>query len=287
MIKEAEGKGLITPQVSTIVEATTGNTGIALSLVAAVKGYKLIILAPEETSQHERLEMMRSYGAEVRLVDVSETAKVFPTLPKPIREERSVHGGYVEFIPRKRCKQMEEENDNVWWARQFSSPANIKAHQAGTGQEIIEQLRGRNVDAFVASVGTGGTIVGVGKTLKSEYSNVKILALEPAGHPILSDGGEIAVEGIVDGIEHSIVQQGIGVPGALVDGLEKVRNEDAVQMAERLGNEEGLFCGISSGANVFGALKIGKEMGFGKGRTIVTVLPDSGDRYLSEKRYIT
>ena len=287
MVEEAEKKGIISPGKTTLVEATTGNTGIAISMVATVKGYKIIIVAPQETSENERMEMMKSYGAEIMLVDVSETAKEFPTLPKVIQNERSVHGGYVEFIPRKICKQMEEERDDVWWARQFNSPDNVGAHEYGTGKEIAEQIGDRGVDLFVASVGTGGTVAGVGKALKQRYQGVKIGALEPAGHPILSDGGEIIVEGITDGIERNLVDEGVGKPGSILDYLEKIRNDDAVEMADRLCREEGLFCGVSSGANLFGAVRLAQEIGLGKGGTVVTVLPDSRDRYFTEMRYIT
>jgi len=287
MIEQAERKGLIEPGKSTIVEATTGNTGIAMSLVAAVKGYKLILFAPNETSEHERLAIMKAYGAEVRLIDVSQTSKEFSFLPKVIQNERSVHGGYVEFIPRKLCKQMEAEQKNVWWARQFSSPDNVGAHEFTTGVEIIEQMRGLNLRLFAASVGTGGTVAGVSKALRKEYSGIKVVALEPAGHPILSGGGEIVVEDVTDGIEHELDMQGTGQPNALLDSVEMIENLQAIRMAKRLCSEEGLFCGVSSGANVFGAIDAGKKMGLGRGDCVVTVAPDSRDRYLTEMRYIT
>ncbi len=182
---------------------------------------------------------------------------------------------------------MEADNKNVWWARQFSSPDNIRAHEEGTGKEIIEQMEGRQVRLFAASVGTGGTVAGVSRALKPQFENVKIVALEPAGHPILSDGGEIIVEGITDGIERSLVNQGFGHPGSLIDDLGKVGNDDAVKMAERLCSEEGLFCGVSSGANVFGAIQSADRMGIGRNDAVVTIAPDNRDRYFTEMRYIT
>ncbi len=287
MIEQAEKQGRIQPGKTTIVEATTGNTGIAMSFVAAVKGYRMVILAPSETSEHERLRIMQAYGADVRLVDVSETSKEFPTLPRVVQDERSVHGGYVEFIPRKMCRKMEAESADVWWARQFSSPDNVGAHEFTTGVEILEQTRGLDLRLFVASVGTGGTVAGVSKALRKELPSIHVVALEPAGHPILSGGGEIVVEGITDGIEHDLVLQGFGNPSSLLDGLEMVENEQAILMARRLCTEEGLFCGVSSGANVHGAIQAGKRLGLGKGACVVTVAPDHRDRYLTELRYIT
>lgn len=287
MIEQAEKRGRIEPGKTTIVEATTGNTGIAMSFVAAVKGYRMVILAPSETSEHERLRIMQAYGADVRLIDVSETSKEFPTLPKVVQNERSVHGGYVEFIPRKLCRKMEAEEPNVWWARQFSSPDNVGAHEFTTGVEILEQTKGLNLRLFVASVGTAGTVAGVSKALRKEIPSIHVIALEPAGHPILSGGGEIVVEGITDGIEHELVMQGFGKPGSLLDGLEAVENEHAIRMASRLCTEEGLFCGVSSGANVHGAIQAGKRLGLGKGECVVTMAPDHRDRYLTELRYIT
>ena len=287
MIEQAEQRGRIQPGKTTIVEATTGNTGIAMSFVAAVKGYRMVILAPSETSEHERLRIMQAYGADVRLVDVSETSKEFPMLPRVVQDERSVHGGYVEFIPRKMCRTMEAEEADVWWARQFSSPDNVGAHEFTTGVEILEQTKGLDLRLFVASVGTGGTVAGVSRALRKEIPAVHVIALEPAGHPILSGGGEIVVEGITDGIEHELVMQGFGKSGSLLDGLEMIENEQAIRMAARLCTEEGLFCGVSSGANVHGAIQAGRRLGLGKGACVVTVAPDHRDRYLTELRYIT
>ena len=269
MIKEAEANGQISPG-KTIIEATTGNTGIALSMVAAAKGYKFRAYTPDTVSNTERMKIMACYGAEQEVVK------------RDLRtaDESGVHGALFEIAPRIRCRAEEQRNADVWWARQFNNPENVRAHKETTGKEIIDDTDG-HVDVFVASVGTGGTLLGVAQALKERVSGVRIVAVEPESHPLLSQGEDAfqLIPGITDGIlwqalhDHSI------------DEVVVVKDEEAIVMARRLAEEEGLFCGVSSGANVFASVQIAKKMK--KESRVVTVLPDNRDRYLREERYIT
>lgn len=270
MIESAEKKGLLKPGHK-IVEASTGNTGISLSLVATLKGYEMIVLMPKHVASRERTKMMECYGAQIKLID-----------PETVHSscDTSVHGGLVELTPRVRCRDMEARGPNVWWARQFNNPDNVAAHRQTTGKEILRQTKGR-VDAFVASVGTGGTLMGVAEALRPAIPQVQIVAVEPAGTPLLAEGRDRIpiIEGISDGLLLDILDSG------LVDEVIRVTDEEAIAMAHQLAQKEALFCGISSGANVFAALDVAGRLG--EGTTIVTVLPDSRDRYLSTERYIT
>jgi cysteine synthase A len=250
MVEDAERRGLLEPG-ATLVEPTSGNTGIGLAMVAAVKGYRLILTMPEDMSE-ERRRLLARFGAEIHLTPAIEgmTGAVHAA-----QELCRAHPRYV--MP-----------------QQFQNPANPEAHRRTTALEILEGTGGR-LDAFVAGVGTGGTITGVGEVLREKVSGVRIVAVEPAKSPVLA-GGKFGVHGI----------QGIGasfVPGvfnrAVVDEIVPVRDEDALATALRLTREEGLLVGVSAGANVWAALGVADRLG--ADRLVVTVLPDTGERYLS------
>jgi cysteine synthase A len=250
MIDDAERRGTIKPG-STLVEPTSGNTGIGLAMVAAVKGYRLILTMPEDMSL-ERRRLLARLGAELVLTPAIEGMT------------GAVHAA------RELCR----ENPGYVMLQQFENPANPDAHRRTTAREILEATGGK-LDAFVAGVGTGGTITGVGEVLRQQLPGVRIVAVEPARSPVLS-GGKARVHGI----------QGIGasfVPGilnrAVIDEIVQVKDEDAMAMTLRLAREEGLLVGISAGANVWAALGVAERLG--TGRTVVTVLCDTGERYLS------
>ena len=270
MIENAEKRGDLEPGYR-IVEASTGNTGIALSFVAAVKGYPMTVYMPRAVASEERKRMMQSFGAEIELVGTEDLdASLDP----------SVHGGVIEIVPRQKCKEVEAANPHIWWARQFSNPDNVAAHRETTGKEILEQTGGQ-IDAFVASIGTGGTLMGVAQAIKPVRPETEMIAVEPAGAPWIGRGKEAIpfIEGITDGLLFDILDQ--GVPNEIV----WVNDENAVQMARRLAREEGLFCGMSAGANVLAALQVAQRLG--RGKTVVAILTDSRDRYLTTERYIT
>lgn len=250
MIEDAEARGLLKPG-GTIVEPTSGNTGIGLAMVAAAKGYKLILTMPDDYSV-ERRKLVQRYGAQLILTPAIEgmTGAVFA------------------------AEELVAKNPNYYMPQQFDNPANPEIHRRTTAQEILRDTDGR-VDAFVAGVGTGGTITGVGEVLRERVPGVRIVAVEPTRSPVLA-GGKPGLHGI----------QGIGasfVPGVLnrevYDELIAVKDEEAIDMAKRITREEGLLVGISSGANVFAALKIAAQLGPEK--RVVTMLCDTGERYLS------
>lgn len=267
MIKDAEASGALKPGY-TIIDASTGNTGTALSFVGTQLGYTVEIYMPEGMTR-ERVKIMESYGAKVHELALEGSS------------EGSVAGAEVEISTRVKCLEVEQSNPKIWWARQFSNPSNTKAHTK-TGKEILEQLEGK-VDAFVASIGVGGTLYGVAKALRERLPDVLIVGAEPASAQYPLSEGYTRVPGTGDEVCGGIIEEML--LSGIVDRVEKVSNEDAVAMSDRLVQEEGLFCGISSGANVFLALKVAKQLGPGK--NVVTVLPDHRDRYLSEKRYTT
>jgi cysteine synthase A len=251
MLDDGEARGLLKPG-SVLIEPTSGNTGIGLAAVAVPRGYRVLIVMPETMSE-ERRRLMRAYGAEVVLTP-----------------GESGMTGAIE-----RARELAAEIPGGFLPGQFENPANPAAHRAGTGPEIWADTEGR-VDMFVAGVGTGGTLTGVGEYLKSRNPAVKIVAVEPAASPVLS-GGKAGSHGL----------QGIGagfVPRALnteiYDEVIPVEDEAAFAMVRRLGRTEGVLAGISSGAAVWAAVQLAKRPG-NRGKTIVALLPDGGDRYLS------
>ena len=254
MIMDAEQKGLINSD-TIIVEPTSGNQGIGLALVGAVKGYKVKIIMPDSVSE-ERRKLVRHYGAEVILV-----------------HDAGNIGLCIEECLNLALK-MKAENPNVFVPQQFENPANPAIQRSGTGREILEQI-GKPIHGFCSGIGTGGTITGIGETLKAENPDIKIWAVEPENAAILS-GGSIGTHvqmGIGDGIIPEILNQQI------YDGVCIVKDEEALQTAKHLACKEGILCGISSGTNVAAAMRLAKVLG--KGKTVVTVLPDTAERYFS------
>ena len=255
MIDDAEAKGALKPG-SVIIEPTSGNTGIGLASVAAARGYRIIIVMPE-TMSVERCQLMKAYGAELVLTEGAKGMK--GAIAKAEELAKEIPGG---FIP-----------------GQFVNPANPAAHKATTGPEIWEDTDGK-VDIFVAGVGTGGTITGVGEYLKSKNPNVKIVAVEPAGSPVLSGGkpGPHKVQGIGAGFVPQVLNTSV------YDEIIPVENEDAFQTGRRIGSTEGVLVGISSGAAAWAALQLAQRPE-NEGKTIVALLPDTGDRYLSTELF--
>ena len=254
MILAAEEKGLIRED-TIIVEPTSGNQGIGLALVGAVRGYKTIIIMPDSVSE-ERRKLVRHYGAEVRLIHDA--------------------GNIGECI--EECLQtalrMAREDPRVYVPQQFENPANPMVHRHHTGLEILEQVAGP-IDGFCSGIGTGGTITGIGEVLKAQNPDMTIWAVEPEHAAILS-GGSIGTHlqmGIGDGVIPAILNQKI------YDDIYIVTDEEAIQTAKDLASKEGIMCGISSGTNVAAALKLAEQLG--KGKTVVTVLPDTAERYFS------
>jgi cysteine synthase A len=250
MIEDAEKEGKIQPG-GTIVEPTSGNTGIGLALVAAAKGYKAILVMPDTMSM-ERRNLLRAYGAELVLTPGAE--------------------GMSGAI--RKAKEIQEQNPDYFMPQQFDNPANPKIHRETTAKEILEQMEGQ-LDAFVAGVGTGGTITGVGEVIKQSIPDVKLIAVEPASSPVLSGGkpGPHKIQGIGAGFVPKVLNTEI------LDQVITVENEQAFETARRLAKEEGLLVGISTGANVFAALQVAKQLG--KGKRVLTVSPSNGERYLS------
>ncbi len=254
MILDAEEKGLIGPD-SVIVEPTSGNQGIGLALVGAVKGYKVKIIMPDSVSE-ERLKLVQHYGAEVILV-----------------HDAGNIGLCIEECLNIALK-MKAENPNVFVPQQFENPANPEVQRRGTGREILEQVNAP-IHGFCSGIGTGGTITGIGETLKSANPDMTIWAVEPENAAILS-GGSIGTHiqmGIGDGLIPAILNQEI------YDDVCIIKDEEAIQTSKDLAAKEGIMCGISSGTNVAAALRLAKKLG--KGKTVVTVLPDTAERYFS------
>jgi len=257
IVEEAEKEGRLKPG-DTIIEATSGNTGIGLAMVAAAKGYKAVIVMPE-TMSLERRNLLRAYGAELVLTPGSE----------------GMNGAV------KKAEEILKENSGFFMAEQFKNQANVKIHRETTGPEIVEAIEsiGGTLDAFVAGIGTGGTITGAGEVLKSHYPDIKIYAVEPAASPILAGGkpGPHKIQGIGANFVPEILNQEI------YDEIIHVENEEAFETSRRVAKEEGVLGGISSGAAVYAALKVAKELG--RGKRVVAVIPSNGERYLSTPLY--
>lgn len=255
MIESAEEKGMLKPG-ATIVEPTSGNTGVGLALVAAVKGYRLILTMPE-TMSVERRSLVRAYGAEVRLTDGRDG------MPGAIRVARELCGSIPGAV----------------MLHQFENPSNPERHYRTTGAEIWEQTDGK-IDIFVAGVGTGGTVSGVGRRLKENNPDVRVVAVEPESSPVLSGGksGPHKIQGIGAGFVP------LTYDGSVVDEVFRVDNGQAVLTARQLARQEGLLVGISSGAAAFAAAEIARRPE-NAGKTVVALLPDTGERYLSTVLY--
>lgn len=254
MIEQAEKKGLLKPG-SVIVEPTSGNTGIGLAIVGAVKGYKVILTMPDGMSQ-ERIQILESFGAEVVLTSAKE--------------------GMVGAV--EKAREIVASKKDAYMPQQFMNPDNPAAHRKATAKEILRDTDGE-LDAFVAGVGTGGTITGVGEVLKKHNPKIRIIAVEPKTSSVLSGGrpGPHMIQGIGAGFVPDVLDRSI------IDEIITVEDQEAYQMAKRLSREEGIFAGLSCGAAAVAALKVAKALGPKK--TVITIFPDSGERYLSIEPY--
>ena len=254
MIEAAEEEGLLV-KGGTIIEPTSGNTGIGLAMVAAYKGYKLIVTMFDTASRERRLQM-QAYGAEVVLTPAAEGMR-----------------GAID-----KALELKREHPDYFLPQQFMNAANPEIHRRTTGREILKQLEGR-IDAFVAGVGTGGSLTGIGEVLKETLSAVRIVAVEPAGSPVLSGGG--AGFSYIEGIGAGFVPPVLNLE--VIDEVRVIADDDAYEMARRLAREEGLLVGISAGANAYIAAQVAREMG--ASARVATILCDSGLRYLSTRAF--
>jgi len=257
MVEQAEKDGKLKPG-DTIVEPTSGNTGIGLAMVAAAKGYKAILVMPDTMSM-ERRNLLRAFGAQLELTPGSEGMK-----------------GAI-----RRATEIVESNPGYFMPQQFENQANVKVHRETTGPEIVEAINSLDgkLDAFIAGIGTGGTITGAGEVLKKSFPGIQVYAVEPSASPVLSGGkpGPHKIQGIGAGFVPAILNTNI------YDGVITVENEDAFETSRRVAREEGILGGISSGAAIFAALKIAKELGPGK--RVIAIMPSNGERYLSTPLY--
>ena len=254
MVEDAEKRGLLKPG-STIVEPTSGNTGIGLAMVSAIRGYRLILTLPEGMST-ERVSLLERFGAEVVITPAPEG------MAGAVKKAREL----VATIP------------GAFMPLQFSNPANPRVHRQTTAQEILRAVEGE-IDAFVAGVGTGGTITGVGEVLKKKNPKIRIVAVEPKSSAVLSGkpAGIHRIQGIGAGFVPEVLDRSV------IDEIVPVEDMDAYTMARRLAKEEGILAGISAGAAVWAAIRVAKQLG--KGKTVVAILPDTGERYLSLDPY--
>ncbi len=254
MVLEAEKRGVLKPG-ATIIEPTSGNTGIGLAMVGAVKGYQVILTMPDVISA-ERLYILNSYGAQVILTPADE--------------------GMAGAV--RAAEELLKKTPNAFMPGQFQNPANPEIHRRTTAQEILKSTDGK-LDVFVAGIGTGGTITGVGEILKQKNPRLKIVGVEPAGSPVLSGGasGPHLIQGIGAGFIPQILNRSV------IDELITVSDEDAYRASRRLAREEGLFMGLSAGAACIAALQVAEKLGAGK--RVVVVFPDSGERYFSAQPY--
>lgn len=253
MIEAAEEEGKIKTG-DTIIEPTSGNTGIGLAMVSAAKGYRAILVMPD-TMSLERRNLLRAYGAELVLTPGAEGMK-----------------GAIA-----KAEQLAKEN-GYFMPQQFNNPANPEIHRRTTGKEIVEQI-GDQLDAFIAGIGTGGTITGAGEVLKEKYKDIKIFAVEPADSPVLSGGkpGPHKIQGIGAGFVPKVLNTEV------YDEVLPITNEEAFEASRKAGQQEGILCGISSGAAIAAALKVAKRLG--KGKKVLAIIPDNGERYLSTQLY--
>lgn len=256
MIEDAEKKGLL-KKGGTIIEPTSGNTGIGLSMIAAVKGYKCILTMPE-TMSLERIYILKAYGAEIVLTPGVDGMK-----------------GAIN-----KAEQILKKTPNSFMPQQFKNEANPETHRVTTAREILKATGG-GLDAFVAGVGTGGTITGVGEVLKKDNPKIKIYAVEPKASAVLSGNpaGPHKIQGIGAGFVPDVLNRDI------IDEIIQVQDNDAFETSRRLAREEGLFVGISAGAAAWAAFKVAKALG--KGRRVLTIFPDTGERYFSMEQYFT
>lgn len=253
MIKDAEERGVLRPG-GTIIEPTSGNTGIGLAMIAAARGYRLVVVMPDSLSVERRM-LMAAYGAEFILTPGAE----------------GMNGAITE------AKRLLKENPDYFMPQQFENPSNPEAHRKTTALELLEQLP--QIDAFVAGIGTGGTITGVGEVLKARLPKIKIVGAEPAASPVISGGkpGPHKIQGIGAGFIPEVLNKSI------LDQVIQVSNEDALETARRMAREEGILVGISSGAAVSAALQTATTLG--EGKNLVVLAPDTGERYLSTELF--
>jgi cysteine synthase A len=255
MVEDAEDRGILKPG-STIIEATSGNTGIGLAMVGAVKGYQVILVMSENMSNERRM-ILESFGAKTELS----------------RAEFGMEGTI------ERAEELLSQNPDYFMPQQFNNQANPAIHKKTTGPEIISAMNGENVDAFVAGVGTGGTITGAGELLKQHNNDIKIVAVEPATSAVLSgkNPGPHKIQGIGAGFRPKVLNIDI------LDSIRPVSDDDAYQYSIRLGKEEGISAGISAGAACYAACELAKELGPGK--NVVVIIPDTAERYFSFYQY--